>query len=300
MFNKTLLPAFLLISSLSTLAQNAGRVSLGDFLISRSPATAPSTKISYSSSSEVDFDAAAGGFSYQRLELDVPLMAPRYANPCNALILSAGYETTRLDTDTFLSDMELHDFRLNVRWIYREPGSQWSWTARLSPGLASDGEGVDGDDFSLNGQMGFRYRKSSHFAWLGGVVFFNNSLETRVYPGIGFQWRPSDDFQVSWAGPSLKASWQPDEDWLWLAQISPAGGYWNVEDRVGSFDVKLRSYQAALGVERRLSDKVWLGVWAGVTFANDLEIETASGNRQFDQSADMGWFVRLGVRRIVW
>ena len=297
---KTLLPIILITSSLSALAQDAGRVSIGDFLLSRSPATAPSTSVNYSYASEVNFDAAAGGFSYQRLKLDVPLSKPYHLNSCNSIILSAAYKATELDTDTFLGNMDLHDLRINIRWLYRQSGSKWSWMTVISPGLATDGEGVDMDDFSLNGQVVFRYRKSPRFAWIGGLVFFHNSLETRIYPGIGFQWKPTDDFQMTWSGPSLKASWQPHDDWLVHANIGSAGGHWNVENSGGSFDVKLRSYQAGVGVERRLSEKIWLGLWGGATFANDLEIETASGKRLFNQDADMGWFVKLGVRRIVW
>ncbi|MCP5537020.1 MAG: hypothetical protein H7A51_12435 [Akkermansiaceae bacterium] len=297
---KATLSVCLILSSLPALAQDAGRVSIGDFLLSRSPATAPSTQLDYSMATEVDFDAAAGGFSYQRQELDVPLTAPMHINRCNAVNLGVVYEATQLDTNTFLGNMDLHDFRINIRWIYRQPGSKWGWMALLSPGLATDGEGVNADDFSINGQVGFRYTKSPGFAWLGGVVFFSNSFDTTVYPGIGFQWKPSDDVQVTWAGPSFKASWQPHQDWLLHATFGSAGGNWNVENSGGSFDVKLRSYQAGVGVERRLSDKIWLGLWGGATFANDLEIETASGKRLFNQDADMGWFVKLGVRRIVW
>tara|TARA_B110000908_G_scaffold2971_1_gene4055 strand:- start:15 stop:974 length:960 start_codon:yes stop_codon:yes gene_type:complete len=297
---KTLLPIFLIASSLSALAQDAGRVSIGDFLLSRSPATAPSTRLNYSAASEVDFDTAAGGFSYQRLKLDVPLSKPFYLNSCNTIILSAAYEFTELDTDTVLGNMDLHDFRLDIRWLYRQSGSKWSWMTVISPGLSTDGDGVDMDDFSLNGQVVLRYRKSTRFAWIGGLVFSHNSMETQIYPGIGFQWKPTDDFQMTWSGPSLKASWQPHDDWLIHANVASVGGHWNVKNGGGDFDVKLRSYQAGVGVERRLSDKIWLGLWGGATFGNDLEIETASGNRLFNQGADMGWLVKLGIRKILW
>jgi hypothetical protein len=297
---KILTTLILCVYPITAFSDDAERVSIGDFLLSRTPAMAPSAHLEYSVASEVDFDAAAGGFSYDRLNLKVPLMAPYHLNNCHAVTLGVEYEATGLQTDTFLKDMDLHDFRLNIRWMYHQPGSKWAWMTRLSPGMATDGEGMDGDDFSLNGQMGFRFNKSPRFAWIGGLVFFMNSMETRIYPGIGFQWRPNDELQIHFSGPTLKVSWQPHEDWILRADIRPGGGNWNVENKGEGFDVKLRSYQAAIGVERRLSDKTWLGLWGGVTFANDLEIETASGQRLFNEDADTGWFVKLGIRRAIW
>lgn len=278
----------------------AERVSLGDFLLTRSPATAPSTKASYTAAGEVDFDSAAGGFSYQAAELDIPFTAPHHLNDCHAFMLGMDYKATWLDTDTLLGDTDLHDFRLKLRWMYRQPGSKWSWMGLLQPGLATDGQNIGSDDFSMNGQLGFRYASSPRLAWIGGVVVFYNSMETEVYPGIGFQWRPSDDVLVRLTGPSLRASWQPHEDWILHAGVEAGGGTWNVRESGMDYDVRLRSYQAGIGVERRVSEKVWLGLWAGMTFANELEIETASGGNVFEDDADAGWFVKLGIRRIVW
>lgn len=294
---KAIIASLTVVSSLSVSAEG---VNIGDFLLTKSPATAPSMRLEYSVASEIDFDSAAGGFSYDRLKVDVPLSAPYRVNSCNTFTFEASYEATWLETDTFLGNMDLHDLRLRIRWMHRQPGSKWSWMTVLSPGLATDAEGIDGDDFSLNGQVGFRYSKSPRFAWIGGVVFFMNSMETRIYPGVGFQWQPVDDVLIRLSGPSLKVFWQPHEDWIFSAGVASGGGNWNVENNGSDFDVKLRSYQAAVGVERRLSEKVWLGLWGGATFANDLEIETATGNRLFNQSADTGWFMKLGIRKVLW
>lgn len=297
---KVILPVLLCSLIATPEALSEERVSLSDFLLSRAPATAPSTKASYSMAGEVDFDSNPGGFSHERFELDVPFSAPHYLNDANAFMIGMDYIASWLDTDTDLGNMDLHDFRLKLRWMHRQPGSKWSWMTLLQPGLATDGNSIDSDDFSFNGQTGFRYSSSADFAWIGGVTVFYNSMETRVYPGIGFQWRPSDDLLVRLTGPSFKASWQPREDWILHAEVSPAGGTWNVEEAGADYDVRLRSYSAAIGVEHELSEKLWLGLWGGITFANDLDIDTASGTGVFDGDADEGWFVKLGIRRIVW
>jgi len=302
---KTKFPLTLLLSlcvcSLAPFASaNEQRVSIGDFLLSKSPAIAPSVRLNYALGGEVDFDSAPGGFSYQRLELNAPLMAPYHLNDCHALTLGLAYKATWFDSDTLLNDMDLHDLRLKLSWMYRQPGSKWSWITVLEPGLATDGESVDMDDFSINGQVGVRYAKSPRFAWNAGFVFFHNNLETRVYPGVGFQWRPSDDVHLRLAGPNFRASWQPHEDWILHADVRHSGGTWNVRENGSDFNLRMRSFQAGIGVERRLSGKFWLGLWSGFTFANDVKIETASGKRLLREDADMGWFVRLGIRRAIW
>ena len=53
-------------------------------------------------------------------------------------------------------------------------------------------------------------------------------------------------------------------------------------------------------MERQLSEKLWLGLWAGMTFANEVEIDTVSGTGVFEDDADSGWFMKLGIRKIVW
>ena len=281
-------------------ADQSGRVSLSDFMLSRAPAFAPSTRIDYTLASEVDFDTVAGELSYETLDLSIPLSAPVHLNDRHAFTFSLNYEATWLDTDTLLGDMDLHDLRLSMRWMYRQPGSNWSWTAVLAPGVATDGNSIDSDDFVLSGQAGFRYRQSDSFAWIGGVFFWLDSMDSRVFPGIGFQWMPTDDVFVRFSGPNIKVAWQPHDDWIFHAGVAPAGGTWNVEQGGASFDVRLDTFQASVGVERRLSDQIWLGLWGGMTFANDLEIETASGANVFHDEADAGWFVRFGLRRTVW
>ncbi len=276
------------------------QVSTGGLLPNRSPATAPSASVDYTVVPELDFGSAAGGLSCARLELDMPLSKPLRINRRQMLVFSAGYEATWLDTDTFLGSMDLHDFRLKVRWLHSEPGRRWAWTALLEPGVGTGSGGGGGDVFSINGQLGFRYRKSPEFAWLGGVMFFHNSMDTRVYPGIGFQWNPSDDVVVRWAGTDFRASWQVHDDWLLHAGVWAGGGTWSVRQGGGGFSVRLRTFHAGLGVERRLTEKIWLGLWGGTTFASNLEIETAPGERLFKEDAETGWFVKLGIRRVFW
>lgn len=300
MVNKlVLLLTFLSVLSSAT-AHDSGPVSINDFALGADDVNAPAAKLQFSGTSDMDFDGAFGSFSHQRLLLEAPLGGLIHINDCNALSVGLRYESVQLDTDTFLGDMDLHDVRFSLIWIHHQPGSKWSILAALSPGVASDFDKVDSDDFSLNGKLGFRYAVSDRFAWVGGIGIDNTTGDHSLYPAIGFQWRPMDDVHVSLLGATFTATWQPHTDWLLRFGVWPAGGIWNVEQNGNSFDVSLRSYRAAVGLERRLSNKVWLSVWAGATLANNLEIETTSGGGIFDQDADGGWFLNVGLRVAAW
>lgn len=290
----------LAVSISAASADNSGSVSIKNFTLGADDTNAPSAKLQFSGTSDMDFDDVNDSFSHQRLLLETPLGDLININDCNALSIGLRYEAAWLETNSFLGDMDLHDARISFTWIHHQPGSKWSFLAALSPGIASDLDGVDGDDFSLNGKAGFRYAVNERFAIVAGLGVDNTTGDRSLYPAIGFQWRPMDDVHVTLLGATFTASWQPHSDWLVRFGVWPAGGVWNVEQNGNSFDVSLRTYRAAIGVERRLSDKVWLSIWTGTTLANNLEVETASGGNIFDESAEGGLFFNVGLRVAAW
>ncbi|MFK7911564.1 MAG: DUF6268 family outer membrane beta-barrel protein, partial [Akkermansiaceae bacterium] len=263
-------------------------------------ANAPSAKFQISGTSEMDFDIMRGGFSMDRVLLLAPLGSALKINDCNTLSFGMRYEGTWLNSDTVIGDNDLHDLRVAATWMHCTSGSKWSFMAEVSPGVASDFAQIDGDDFSLNWLAGARYAVNDGFALIAGVGSDNTTGDDGVFPAIGFQWQASDDVYLSLVGATFTATYQSSEDWLWRFGVWAAGGIWNVEENNTSFDVNLMSYRAAIGVEHRLRDKVWLTLWAGTTFANELEIETAGGGRVFQSDADSGWFARVGLRVAAW
>ncbi len=277
-----------------------GAVGPEDFTVGKSDANAPSAKLQISSTSTMDFDSAAGGFSLDRMVLDMPIGGLIPLGDSNALGVGMSYEGTRLNTRLMLGDKNLHDLRLGITWYHHAQGSPWSLLATVSPGISSDFSKVSGDDFSLNWLSGVRYAWTDKFALVAGLGSDTSTGDDSVFFTLGFQWQATDDIYVSLVGATFIATWQPCEDWLWRVGVWPEGGIWNVENGGASFDVNLKSYRAAIGLEHRLRDKMWLTIWAGATFANELEIETTGGTRVFRDDAEMGWFVNLGLRVAAW
>lgn len=279
---------------------SSAEVSSEDFTLAKSDANAPSAKFQYSTTSNMDFDSGAGGFSLQRLLLEAPLGGLIHWNAHNALSVGLRYETTWMDSDVLLGKTDLHDARISLTWLHHSEGSKWSILSSVSPGLATDFNHLNGDDFSLNWKVGVRYLCSDQFALVAGLGSDNTTGDTSIFPALGFQWQATDDVYVSLIGATFTATWQPAEDWLLRFGVWPAGGIWNVERAGASLDVSLSSYRAAVGLEHQISDKIWLSLWAGTTLSNQLEIETTHGTNVFRDDADSTWFVTLGLRVAAW
>ena len=269
-------------------------------LASRPTARTPSYTLNYSLSAETDFDDVDGNFSYSQLTLQGGLYKPIKLHQNHTIIINSAFTRTNLQTDTFLSDLDLYELSLNFRWIYSKPGSRWAWVSSLSPSITSDLGEVSSESFALDGIAGFNYQKSASFSWLGGFVFFLNDFEKRIFPGIGFRWRPDVATELEYTGIRLRGSWQPSDDWIWRFDARPAGGTWHINENNQDLNIDVDSYQVGIGVEHRLTKKLWLGLTGGITLGNELEIETSSGRRLFREDAETGWFGQLGLRLTVW
>jgi len=290
-----------LIISVSPLCQTAlAAVGPEHFTVGKSDANAPSAEFQLSGTSEMNFDSAAGGFSLSRVIVGTPLGELIHLNDCSAVSLGLRYEGTRLESDTLLGDTDFHELRVSATWHYHAGGSKWSFLAGVSPGLATDFERFNSDDFSLNWKLGVRYAFSDRCAFVAGLGVGNSTGDDDIFPSVGFQWQATDDIYVTLVGSSFSTTWQPSDDWLLRVGVWAAGGVWSAENAGSSLDVKLTSYRAAVGVERRLRDNTWLTLWAGATVFNELDIETSGGTEVFRDDADNGWFVNLGIRVAAW
>lgn len=277
----------------------ADPVSRKRFTSGKHDANAPSALLNFSVTNEMDFDDLDGGFSLQRVDLNVPFGGLWRLSDNSGLLFDFKYQGTYFDFNSQLDDEDLHRLRLGVSWLYSEEGSKWSWLVSVEPSIASDFRDIDSDDIFINWKIGGRYELSDQFTWIFGAGSVA-STGGGVLPAVGFQWRPSDELYLSLIGPKFITTYQPCEDWLWRFGIWADGGKWNIEQNGDSLDLKLTSFRAGVGLEHQLRDKVWLNVWTGAVFGNELEVETTGGSSLFKEEAETGWFARIGLRVAAW
>ncbi|MBK1792035.1 DUF6268 family outer membrane beta-barrel protein [Persicirhabdus sediminis] len=276
-----------------------------EYFLKRDDLNAPSAYLQFGWSGDSDFKSSDARISYTRLTMRTALYKPVQLTDNLRLLPTLRYESTWFDLDGIdaLNDVNVHTLAFSFNFFYNQPGSKWSFIATATPGISSDFSDVNGDDFYINGLVGAKYRWNDDFSLLIGAGSVRRLGGQLLLPAIGFEWRPSDCTYVSLRGPVFTAAWQPHEDWIIRAMVLPGGGVWNVKDKEtsASYDIKQSNFQGGLLVERRLSQHVWLTAWGGLTFANEVEIETASGgNTVFEDDIENGWFVYTGLRVAVW
>ena len=253
----------------------------------------------------MDIKTGPGEVESFSLSARTPLGKPIRLGDHGLLSIGLAYETTALRIDGTapgfpLPDADLHqiEFPLIARW--QQPGSPWTITAGLSPGIATDFDHIDSDDFYLGGRLVFERVVNDHFKLGFGAAVIRSLGNDAILPAVGFEWRPTDDWLLELVGPYLNLWWQPADDWLARFGAGPGGGVWNVDWNNLSRDLSLSSYLVGISVEHQIADGVWLTAGAGASFGNHLELKTTGGLTTFKTGLDDGYFASLGLRVASW
>ena len=245
-----------------------------------------------------------GEFSYEQLSMRGPLNRPIAVAPETNFFASLEYSATWLDFRGVglapLEDGQLHTLTVPLSILHRSEASPWSWLVRVDPGISSDFDDVNGHDLRLGARAGIGYRFSKTFSANTGVGLTEAFGDYMVVPLVGFDWTPAPDWFVSLSGPRLSAAYQLGDDWILRSAVYLAGGVWNVDVQGESRELTLRSIHAGVGAERRLSGKLWLTAWTGMSFANKVDLSTTESATQFESHADPAWFTYLGLRLAAW
>jgi hypothetical protein len=253
----------------------------------------------------MDIKTGPGEVESYSLAAQSPLGKPIRLGGHGLLTVGLAYEATSLQIDGTpagfpLPDADLHHFELPLIARWQRPGSPWSITAGLSPGLATDFDHIDDDDFYLGGRLVFQRTINEHFKLGFGAAVIRSLGSDAVIPAIGFEWRPTDAWQIELVGPYFNIWWQPSDQWLTRFTAGPGGGFWNVDWNNLSRDLSLSSYLVGISVERELAEGVWLTGGAGVSLANQIELRTTGGLTTFKTGLDNGYFASLGLRVAAW
>jgi hypothetical protein len=245
-----------------------------------------------------------GEFSYAQFLLRAPLTPPVPVATDVNFFASLDYEVTFLDVDVPalvpLEDADLHMLRVPLTLLRRSDTSPWSWLVRVDPGIATDFNDFNGHDIRFGGRAGVAYTFSKSLTVNAGVGTAEAYGDQAVVPLVGFDWMPADNWLVSLSGPRLSASFQPSDAWILRSAVYLSGGVWNVEVDDESRELTLRSLHAGIGIDRRLTGKLWLTASTGFSFANKIDLSTTSSSTVYDSNADSAWFGYLGLRLAAW
>ena len=295
MFHKTAIAAASLACATPAFAQSP--LALPDIDAARS---------TFTYSSDMDFDGAAGSLDVSRFEIRSLLSKPLSPIANLTVLPTLEYRLTSLEFDGVpgafpIGDEDLHSISLSAIAMYSQPGSPWLYGAYGRGEIGSDFQDVGSDDFTFDLAAGVGYRFNPSFTLaVGGVVTNLNGDET-FYPGLAFDWIINNQFRVGLYGPTFIASYTPDENWQFGLRGDSGGDVWNITDGAGkSRSIDLTTYRFGLFAARRVTGDLWLRAGAGATFGNDIRLTQPDGERIYTQEMESGMFGQVSLVLKTW
>jgi hypothetical protein len=276
----------------------------GAYLNDVRPAVPPMAGVSFEWHDTHDFEDGRGDADFSVLEARAPVYFREMGNGAK-VALGVDYALTNLDVTAgdYSWGGELHALYLPISYAHRPEGSRWFFLAQAAPGLRTDFNDIDGDDFAFR-TFASAMRQINDELVLGVGAFFSYDVdEIFAVPGIGFTWKPNDQWLVSLIPPQFAVSWIPSDDWNVSAIFRPRSFLADInEDANNSPDIASVSYgRVSLAVRHRIfnSPDLWLNLNAGYTVYSEVELQR-SGQSMFDGDLDQGFFAGAGIEVLGW
>lgn len=254
------------------------------------------------------YGAASSGdtgsdFHWQQINLQGGFALNKEISKELKLFYGIDYGLTHIDQGNSPLGVELdplHEITFPLSAIYQREGSPWSFYGQVAGVLATDFSHITGQDFDYTARFGAQYKFSDTFSLNFGVARVRNFGEAFVLPAAGFIWQPREDWSFTLIGPRITLSHRINDRFIIRGGGFPMGGLWNVEDDSGeSVDYGFASYNTGIGLDYKLRRGLWLSVWGGANFANELRAER-NGNTIFEDELDSGLFGYIGINLYEW
>lgn len=255
---------------------------------------------------DMDLDGNPGDLSISNFSSQFILSKPIELFQGISMVPIAAYDFTQLNfigTGPFpLHDEDLHSLSLSSIFIKNFDNSPWMALGWTRAEMATDFQGISSDDFTFDIAAGLGYKFSDSFMLGFGLVVINLNGDEEIFPGINFNWTPSECFRVSLFGPNLRATYDMNDDWFLTLTAEPGGGVWNIRDDAGlSRSIDFDSYLIGINTHHRISGEFWFNAGVGYTFANEIEIRGNSGSGpSFSREMDGAPFAQIGVSLRTW
>lgn len=172
----------------------------------------------------------------------------------------------------------------------------WDFIGGVNVLYQGDGE-AESDSVTVTGMGMFQWQRTEKTQWMFGVVA-TGVEDIPVIPVIGANWKPRDDWEVSFGLPQTRVAhrlsylFPHQEVWGYAGLLGLGRGRYGVRRESGIDDVlTMREFPIAVGLERRGDGPIWF-CEGGVAVGRQLEYEVSG--EEID--LDAGGYVRLGLK----
>jgi hypothetical protein len=171
-------------------------------------------------------------------------------------------------------------------------------TLNITPGIHSDFEKVNSDDWRVEGSAAGTFISSRTLQFSLGAAYSEDFGDPQLFPVGGVRWQASDRLLLNIMIPRPSAYYELVKGFRVFVFGEPSGGEWNVGDSSDvQVDVQQKGYRTGAGLDLSVGEKTWLYFAGGVE--TNREIQLAVGDKEVfndDVELDDTAFVRIGVR----
>ena len=289
-----------LLSLLSAGTVNAGgvteSVNLVDTAVAKDDSSVEAT-VKYSFWTGVDFAEGVGGYDFQTVSLEGPVLGNRGDGFSWSVHFEGEYTYFNSLRQPVVGDHDLYEVGFTASLLWNNiRGSKWSPVIILKPSIASDFDNINSDAFRLTAFAGAIYQQSSNFKWFVGAAYNDVGHQDHVFPVAGFSWQPNEFLDFTLLGPRLDLKYKHSADWHFGVFADVHSSSWDLTNNGAQQTLSLFSARAGVRVDYQAFENRWVFVEAGATFSNSLEVNDRNDNELLNDNADSGFFSNVGMR----
>lgn len=259
----------------------------------------------------MELDRSAAEFEFSELSLFAFLSKPVDLGGDWSAISYLDFRASRINIDGnpliggLADDIETDLFRVGVPFMvyHSSDTSRWTYGAWISPAISSDFDHVNSEDFFLDGAIAAAYQVNDCLL-VGAGVYVSDALDDiGAIPGVGFVWTPTEDWLISYYGPRFIARYELNDRNQIGLEVASNGGVWNIDGNDRSLKLNLNSWRSGLYYRYNLAGELWIEAGGGMTFANDLELQTRDGLGLFENQlgkAESAPYAYIGLSMARW
>ena len=271
------------------------------------------TTIEFTHAAKMEFDTIPGGLQITEFEIRSLLSKPISPFSDWTIISAFDFKTTvlrfnQVPTSIFFDKDNLHTFNvypftidLSTLALSANEASPWLYGAWADARLSTDFRSLDSQNLTILFVAGAAYRFYDRFTLgLGGAVT-NINDDLKFHPGIGLDWTITDQVHLGVCGPDWIASYSLNENWQLGFCGESTSDFWHISDKGGQpLSIELSSYRIGTFASRRVIGQLWLWMGAGVTLANEFQLNNSNGDKIVKQTPDYSSFGQISLTIRSW
>ncbi len=194
-----------------------------------------------------------------------------------------------------IDDFDLHKLKVSLATAFQAT-EEIPVKVKLVPGIHSDMEDIDSDDFRLEGSVVGSYQYSDVVKFVFGAGFGEEFGDPQAFPIGGVKWRATDELQVDLLFPKPRITYAYSDELQFFAAGEPAGGEWNVGEDNRQFDVQQRGYRLGVGAEYQVAEGGWLYAMVGAEGGREISVAVDESEVVDEEDLDDNAFFQIGYR----